>query len=109
MGCSTTAAWRPITLGLLTFLVPSEGVFFFAIGVFLTVYFGCLGRAGASQHADSGPQRCFVSDGFTFGRPKVNRKGASPLRAGPPLLSNRTLQSFDTQLPPNFRWPPASS
>ena len=27
---------------------------------------------------------------FTFGRPKVNRKSASPLRAGPPLLSNRT-------------------
>ena len=27
---------------------------------------------------------------FTFVRTKVNRKSASPLRAGPPLLSNRT-------------------
>ena len=28
--------------------------------------------------------------GFTFVRTKVNRKSASPLRAGPPLLPNRT-------------------
>ena len=32
----------------------------------------------------------FASGGSTFVRTKVNRKSASPLRAGPPLLSNRS-------------------
>ena len=120
MGCSTTAAWRPITLGLLTFLLPSSrGVFFFAIpytftyrllagsagrGIFI---FLCqrmapmgldspiAGRVG-TQHffpriatilfdsfrASPARTREFAgaarprTPGFTFGRPKVNRKTA---------------------------------
>ena len=75
---------------------------------------------GFSEGANSGPRRCFVSDGaspapnpgsllrglrapeplygacpapnpgFTFVRTKVNRKSASPLWAGPRLFPNRT-------------------
>ena len=42
------------------------------------------------------------SPGFTFVRTKVNRKSASPLRAGPPLLPNRSCIRGDAGQPLNF-------
>ena len=42
-----------------------------------------------------------VSDGSTFVRTKVDGKSASPLRAGPPLLSNRSVSSFGIAQPLN--------
>ena len=43
----------------------------------------------------------FASGGSTFVRTKVNRKSASPLRAGPPLLPNRCVSGFDSAQPLN--------
>ena len=40
--------------------------------------------------------------GFTFGRPKVNRKSASPLRAGLPPFAQSVPIRFDAQLPLKF-------
>ena len=56
---------------------------------------------GISEGAGSSPQRCFASGGSTFVRSKVDGKSASPLRAGPPLLSNRTPADFAGTVPLN--------
>ena len=42
--------------------------------------------------------------GFTFVRTKVNRKSASPLRAGPPAFAQSDASKGDTRLPLKYRW-----